>query len=59
MASSSKVVLGKKGERRVKDVELCLPICAGTVSFWQGKKVSERAHDMERARQNDGSCLLV
>ena len=37
--SATKYVMGKNGQRRMKDVELCLPICAGTVSFWQGKKV--------------------
>ncbi len=25
----------------MKDVELCLPICVGTVSFWLGKKADE------------------
>ena len=29
----------QKGERRIKDLEVCLPICVGTVSFWLGKKV--------------------
>ena len=25
----------------MKDVEVCLPICVGTVSFWLGKKADE------------------
>lgn len=41
MSAESKYVMGKKGERRIRDVELCLPICVGTVSFWQGKKADE------------------
>merc|ERR1739848_757626 len=38
---ADKYVMGKKGERRMKDVEVCLPICVGTVSFWLGKKADE------------------
>ena len=25
----------------MRDVEVCLPICVGTVSFWLGKKADE------------------
>merc|ERR1739847_30972 len=38
---ADKYVMGKKGERRMKDVEVCLPICVGTVSFWLGKRADE------------------
>ncbi|KAB1201880.1 Transcription initiation factor TFIID subunit 14b [Morella rubra] len=31
----------KKGGRRVKDVEICLPIVYGTIAFYLGRKASE------------------
>merc|ERR1719235_401524 len=35
------IVTGKKGEERVADVELVVPVAVGTAAFWLGKKADE------------------
>ncbi|GAX82673.1 hypothetical protein CEUSTIGMA_g10099.t1 [Chlamydomonas eustigma] len=36
-----KYIIDEYGQKRLKDVEFILPICVGTVAWWQGKKASE------------------
>mmetsp|Transcript_9532 Transcript_9532/g.24183 ORF Transcript_9532/g.24183 Transcript_9532/m.24183 type:complete len:213 (+) Transcript_9532:264-902(+) len=40
-SAAQQVFTAPDGSKRVKDAELQLPVCLGTVAFWLGKKASE------------------